>query len=85
MGEWELENRDKRSRHPDEARSRLDAWILNQGGATVVAKKLGVHHVTVYAWIARRAQPNIETTAKLLKMSRNELTLEDIIESTRSA
>lgn len=84
MGEWELENRDLRTRHPDDAQSKLDRWILSYGGSGAVSKALGVHQVTVCAWVGRRTVPNILTCSKILKLARGYLSLDDIIEGTRA-
>lgn len=85
MGEWELENRDRRTRHPNDASSKFERWILANGGTFGVSKSIDVHQVTVCAWIARRARPNLECTAKLLKLAGKALTIEDIIEGTRAS
>ncbi len=83
MGEWELENRDLRSRHPDEARSKFERWVLSYGGTSRVAKAVGVHQVSVCAWVARRTKPHLEATAKILEIAGKDLTIADIIEGTR--
>lgn len=83
MGEWELENRDLRSRHPDEARSKFERWVLSFGGTSRLSREIGVHQVSVCAWVARRCKPNIDATAKILELARGELALADIIDGTR--
>jgi hypothetical protein len=85
MGEWELENRDRRTRHPDDARSKFERWVLEYGGSLAVSKALGVHHITVASWIGRRGRPNIETAAKILKLAGKDLSIDDIIEGTRTS
>jgi hypothetical protein len=85
LGQWELDNRDRRTRHPDDARSKFERWVLAYGGSLAVSKAVGVHHITVATWIGRRGRPNIETTSKLLKLAKGELTIDDVIEGTRSS
>jgi len=83
MGEWELENRDRRTRHPNDASSKFERWVLGYGGTYEVSKAVGVHQVTVCAWIARRTRPNLDCAAKILKLAGKELNLFDLIEGTR--
>lgn len=82
LGSWELENLDRRSRHPNEARSKFERWVLSAGGTREVSRRLGVHQVTVSTWTSRRAMPELKMAAKILKEAKGELTLDDIIEGT---
>lgn len=84
-GQWELENRDKRARHPDDARSNFDRWVLEMGGSFAVAKLLGVHQVTVATWVGKRSRPNMETALKILQLAKGRLTIDDLIEGTASS
>jgi len=83
LGSWELQNMDRRSRHPDDAKTKFEHWVLSQGGTSVVAKKMGTHQVTVSTWISRRAIPNTIMTAKILELANGYLTIQDIIEATK--
>lgn len=83
VDEWDIANRDLRNRHPNDARTKLERFVLEYGGSNAIAKAVGVHQVTVCAWIGRRARPNIEATSKLLKLAGKKLTLDDVIEGTR--
>lgn len=83
MGEWELENLDHRARHPDDARSKFERWVLAFGGSYVVAQAVGVHQVSVCAWTSRRSKPNLEATMKILELAGKELSIHDIYEGTR--
>lgn len=78
---WE---NDRRHRHPDDARSKLERWILEMGGSGTVARLVGVHQVTVGTWLARRCSPNLEVAAKILELSKGTLTIADILEGTRA-
>lgn len=85
IGQWELENRDKRSRHPDDARSKFERWVLEFGGSYSLSKALGVHHVTVATWIGKRSRPNMETALRILKLADGAITMDDLMEGTASA
>lgn len=84
LGAWELENLDKRSRHPDDARSKFEQWVLLSGGTKKVAERLGVHQVTVATWISRRSRPELTLAGKIIKAADGYLTIHDIIEGTKA-
>jgi hypothetical protein len=85
MASWELqpENRDKRTRHPEEARSKFEAWVLSNGGSRGVSNLLGVHQVTVMMWMARKSIPSTKPLLKLLEISKGELTAQDIMDGCK--
>lgn len=77
---WEI---DKRHRHPDDAQSKFERWILEYGGTGALALKLGVHQVTVGTWISRRAMPSLNFCVAILAEAKGRLSLTDIHEATR--
>lgn len=82
---WEMENMGVKSRHPNEARSKFEAWILAHGGSAFIAQAIGVHQVTVCNWMRRGSVPNAILANKLLKFSEGTLSLDDIVDGTSSA
>lgn len=73
---------DRRRRQPSDARSKFERWILTNGGTARVAEKLGVHQMTVVSWISGRSKPGLKTVAAILKLARNELTVNDLMRGT---
>lgn len=73
---------DLRKRHPNDARSKFERWVLEYGGPSKVAVAVGVSHTTVGVWLQRRASPQLGVTKKLLDLARGHLSIEDILEGT---
>lgn len=73
---------DARKRRPDEAQSKFEHWVLEQGGTATVGQMIGAHQMTVVQWIKRRRNPALVTAKKLIDASKGVLSLEDIIEGT---
>lgn len=73
---------DGRNRAPNTARNKFERWILENGGPSETGKLLGVHQVTVSNWLAKRSIPNTLVAQKILTLSKNKLTLIDIIKGT---
>lgn len=82
VDEWDLANRDLRVKHPNDARSKFERWVIESGGAYAVSKIAEVHVVTIYAWLARRSIPNIIAVQKILAAAGDKLTLDDIVRDT---
>lgn len=61
--------------------SRLRVWVKDYGGAEKVAIDLGVTSYAVRWWLNRRGYPKVETLLKIRELSKNKLSLEDIIYS----
>lgn len=75
----------QRNRHPETATSKFERWILEQGGSRNVSNMVGVHQVTVCAWMRRDSMPSLTVAAKIIKVSKDRLTITDIIEGTEPA
>jgi len=58
-------------------------WVASEGGSFPVSKKLGVTHVAVKAWLNRKGWPKVKNIIDLIKLSKGQLTFDNIIESTR--
>lgn len=65
-------------RHPQDARSKLERWILEQGGPSRVAALIGVSPTIVGLWIQRRHSPSLALAIKLVDLARGELTYTDL-------
>ncbi len=74
---------DRRKREPNEARSKLERWILENGGPGEVSRMLGVHYVTVNTWLSRRRIPSLPVAIKMIEMSNGFLSAKDILESSK--
>lgn len=74
---------DLRNRKPSEARSKLERWILKQGGTAKLAKKMGCTQASINHWCARRAIPSLQAVKKLLEISKGELTLKNILDGSK--
>lgn len=57
-------------------------WIEKQGGSDRVAVALDVTSFAVRHWRDRKGYPKIETIRKIVKLSKGELTLSDVIDGT---
>lgn len=73
---------DRRKRHPKDARSKLEFWVLEQGGPSRVALQLGVSHTAVGLWTAKRAVPSLPIAIKILDLAKGYLTVRDILEGS---
>lgn len=65
------------------ANSHFQNWLENYGGPEKLARKLGVTVYVVNRWKRRAGWPKVENLIEIQKLSKGELTLEQIIESTR--
>lgn len=73
---------DRRRRHPDEARSKLERWILENGGTGEVCKLLDVTRTAVVSWIktgASRKTPSLKHAVKIMELAPH-LTVYDLLE-----
>jgi DNA-binding transcriptional regulator YdaS (Cro superfamily) len=64
-------------------RSKFEAWVRDFGGSTKLASVLGVNKSSVQHWCAGRARPHIEETYHIIRLSKNKLTLKDILDGTK--
>ncbi len=81
MKPWEL---DKRHRHPEDATSKFERWVREFGGPYKLSQKLKVSDSAVGSWIRRRGPPNLATAIKIIELSKGKLTVDDILEGTKS-
>lgn len=64
-------------------RNAVQNWVEAQGGVVAVASKLRLTTPTVRNWLHRRGWPKVSVILKLIKISKGELTFENIIASTK--
>lgn len=65
-------------------RSKFERWVRNFGGTKRLARQLGVNQSAVQHWCSGRARPRIEEAHRILRLSKNTLTLKDILDGTKS-
>lgn len=63
-------------------RSKFEKWVRDFGGTIKLAEALGVNQSTVQHWCAGRARPGLESSSKILSLSKGRLTLKDIVDGT---
>jgi hypothetical protein len=63
--------------------SKLEAWVMKNGGPQTVGSKLGLGAATISSWLARRRTPSLENAINLVQLSKSNLTFEDILEGSR--
>ena len=61
----------------------IQTWVRDFGGVGKVADKLGVTDVAVRNWVKRRGWPKVDIILKLIKLSKGELTFDNIVASSR--
>lgn len=63
-------------------RSKFEKWVRDFGGTQKLADALSVNQSTVQHWLAGRARPGLESSSKILSLSKGRLTLKDIVDGT---
>jgi DNA-binding transcriptional regulator YdaS (Cro superfamily) len=63
-------------------RSKFEKWVRDYGGTKKLSKILGVNQSAVQHWCGGRARPRLETSYKIIKLSKGSLTLKDIAKGT---
>lgn len=61
---------------------KFKAWIIQKGGAGVVAEMLGVTPHTVRTWLRSEATPRPKVMTKVIVESRGRVRYQDIIQET---
>jgi hypothetical protein len=64
------------------ARSKFERWVRASGGTLTVSKRLNVVQSTVQHWCAGRVKPSLQSIDKILKLSKGNLSLRDILRGT---
>jgi hypothetical protein len=75
---------DRRFKHPDDARTKFERWICENGGTRALSIAIGVHQLTVTNWTSRRTRPTLEQTVKIIEASKGVISAADILEATRA-
>lgn len=60
-------------------RSKFERWVRKNGGSKEVAKELGVAHSTLKFWLSGVHVPKLETAVKIVKLSKNAVSLGDVL------
>lgn len=63
--------------------TKFKTWINKFGGADRLAVKLNMSSFAVRHWLYRHGSPRIAVIRELVKLSKGELTADDIIEATQ--
>ncbi len=73
---------DRRRRHPDEAQTKLERWVLENGGTGEVCKLLGVTRTAVVSWISpnpnNRKVPSLKHAVRIMELAPH-LTVYDLL------
>ncbi len=75
-------DKNRRHKHPDDARTPLERWIREFGGPNAVAVALGVHNVTVHSWMRKASVPSLLVALAIVDLSKGQLTCAQIAEDT---
>lgn len=60
----------------------LEKWIKTNGGTRAIAKKLNLTQTIMYKWFNHEGWPKVETILELRRLSKGELTFDNILKST---
>jgi len=58
--------------------NKFSKWVLDEGGQTVIAEKLGVTPQCVSVWVRGVGRPRAAMALRIVSLSRGKLTLEDV-------
>lgn len=63
--------------------NKLQRWVVEFGGPTKLAYILGVHPSSVDHWLKGRSHPKLPTAQRIVRLSKDTLTFDDIIECSK--
>jgi DNA-binding phage protein len=61
---------------------KFNRWVVAQGGATVVAKRLGITYRCVYGWLSGRGSPTFGMAYTLVCAGQGAFTYEELLKSS---
>ena len=60
-------------------RVKFTKWVYDNGGPTVIARKLKTDRRTIYDWMEGKNHPSLNMFVKILVLTNGELTINDFV------